>query len=232
MTAGTVVLWRHGRTVYNASMRLQGQVDIPLDEVGRWQVERAAADLFQRVRPTRIVSSDLSRAVGTAARLADLADLPVDTDPRLRERSFGEWEGLSAAEIELRWPEEYRVWRSGNDPVRAGAESRADVAVRVADAITELAEPMDSDETLVVVGHGAAITLGITALLALDAVAWRGLVGLHNAHWSVLRATSGRGAPAWRLESHNLGPAVSLDDWHAGEPSEALPSSAADAMRA
>lgn len=232
MTAGTVVLWRHGRTLYNASTRLQGQVDIPLDEVGQWQVEQAAADLLRRVRPTRIVSSDLSRAVATAARLADLAGLPVDTDPRLRERSFGEWEGLSLPEIERRWPEEYQVWRSGNDPVRAGAESREDVAARAAEAITELAEPMSSDETLVIVGHGAAITLGITVLLGLDAVAWRGLVGLHNAHWSVLRARSGHGAPAWRLESHNLGPAVSLEDWHVGEPSEALPSSAADAMRA
>src|SRR5690606_21205563 len=57
VSARTVVLWRHGRTEYNATARLQGQVDIPLDEVGRWQAEQAARDLAERHGPTRIVSS-------------------------------------------------------------------------------------------------------------------------------------------------------------------------------
>jgi len=57
-----VVLWRHGRTEYNAARRLQGQIDIPLDEVGRWQGTTAAAALFARHTPVRIVSSDLVRA--------------------------------------------------------------------------------------------------------------------------------------------------------------------------
>ena len=61
-----VVLWRHGRTEYNAARRLQGQIDIPLDEVGRWQGTTAAAALFARHTPVRIVSSDLVRARSTA----------------------------------------------------------------------------------------------------------------------------------------------------------------------
>ena len=44
MSAGTVILWRHGRTEFNATSRLQGTIDVPLDEVGRWQVEQAALD--------------------------------------------------------------------------------------------------------------------------------------------------------------------------------------------
>ncbi len=231
MTAGTVVLWRHGRTAYNASARLQGQIDIPLDDVGTWQVEQAALEMWRRHTPTRIVASTLGRAITTAHGLADLVGLPVDTDPRLVERSFGDWEGLSEGEIATRWPEQFAVWRSGHDPERTGAETRAEVAERFAVAVTELAAPMERSETLVVVSHGAAISLGMTALLGLDATAWRGLVGLHNAHWSVLRSSRGDAVPPWRLESHNLGPSVRAADWDAGVPSEGLPSSTADALR-
>ncbi len=231
MTAGTVILWRHARTAYNAGTRLQGQIDIPLDDVGTWQAEQAALDLWRRYTPSRIVASDLGRAVVTARGLGELVGLEPEVDPRLRERAFGEWEGLSAEEIAERWPEEFAVWQRGEDPRRSGAETRAAVAERIAEAVRDHASRMEGSETLVVVSHGAAISLGITALLDLDAVAWRGLVGLHNAHWSVLRASRGDAVPAWRLESHNVGPSVSVADWNAGVPAESLPSSAADAMR-
>jgi broad specificity phosphatase PhoE len=231
VTAGTVVCWRHGRTAYNAGTRLQGQIDIPLDEVGTWQAGQAAMDLWRRHAPARIVSSDLGRARATAQHLADLVGIDLEVDARLRERSFGDWEGLTAAEISERWPEQFDVWQRGGDPERMGAETRAEVAERFARAVEELAAPLAHDETLVVVSHGAAISLGVTALLGLDAVTWRGLVGLHNAHWAVLKAGRGDARPAWRLEAHNLGPSVNVADWNAGVPAEDMPSSAADAMR-
>ena len=62
MTAGRVLLWRHGRTAHNLQARLQGQSDIPLDEVGHWQAHTAAAAIAARYQPTRIVVSDLVRA--------------------------------------------------------------------------------------------------------------------------------------------------------------------------
>ena len=96
MTAGTLVLVRHGRTEYNAAQRLQGQVDIPLDDVGRWQAEVGAQALLARFSPTAIVSSDLQRAAATAQYLGDAVGLEVAYDARLRERSFGAWEGLTA----------------------------------------------------------------------------------------------------------------------------------------
>ena len=163
--------------------------------------------------------------------LADRSGLEVEADARLCERSFGDWEGLSEAEISTRWPEQFTVWQSGRDPERTGAETRAEVAERFAAAVTDLAAPMERDQTLVVVSHGAAISLGLTAMLELDPTAWRGLVGLHNAHWSVLRASRGDAAPAWRLESHNRGPSVRVGDWNSGVLAEDLPSSTADAMR-
>ncbi|HMO10493.1 MAG TPA: histidine phosphatase family protein [Actinotalea sp.] len=229
MTARAVVLWRHGRTAYNAEGRMQGTIDIPLDEVGVWQVALGAEHLAQRHRPSRIVSSDLGRAVATAGALGELTGLPVQTDPRLRERCFGDWEGLTAAEIAERWPDQYEVWRSHGDPARTGAETRAEVAERMSVAVEEHAAALADDETLVVVAHGAAITLGVSRLLGLDAT-WRGMAGLHNAHWSLLRP-SGRRPGTWYLEAHNLGPAVVVDDWNAGLPGEALPSSTADALR-
>jgi glucosyl-3-phosphoglycerate phosphatase len=231
VSARTVVLWRHGRTAYNASHRLQGGTDIPLDDVGRWQAQEAAQALSERYVPDRVVSSDLGRAVDTAQALVDLAGLDVERDARLRERGFGEWEGLTAEEIAERWPEQYRVWRSGQDPRREGAESRQEVADRMAEAIVEHAGRTATGGTLVLVSHGAAITLGVVRLLGLDPQSWRGLFGLHNAHWAVLRASAGEGRPRWALEAHNVGPAVVMDDWNAGRPTESLPSSTADAMR-
>lgn len=234
MTAATVVLWRHGRTAFNAEHRLQGATDIPLDDVGRWQVGEAARDLVQRHLPARVVSSDLLRARDTAAALADLAGVDVETDARLRERGFGDWEGLTAEEIEERWPDQFRLWRSGTDPQRHGAETRSAVAQRMAEAIAAHAGRTETGGTLVVVSHGAAITLGLVQLLGLDAGTWRGLFGLHNAHWTVLRASAGQGQPRWAVEAHNHGPAVVMDDWNAGrrhEPTEAVPSSTADALR-
>lgn len=230
MSARTVVLWRHGRTAYNAEGRLQGQVDIELDDVGRWQAAQAAVLLATQHPSVRILSSDLGRARATAQALGDLTGTEVEVDPRLRERSFGEWEGLHGDEIASRWPEAHARWRSGHDPERVGAETRTEVAARMAQAVEEHAATC-VDRTLVVVSHGAAITLGLTALLGLDADGWRGLVGLHNAHWAVVRASTGDAVPPWRLAGLNLGPSVQVADWDAGVLSEQMPSTTADAMR-
>lgn len=216
MTAGTLVLLRHGRTAYNAGLRLQGQIDIPLDEVGQWQAEQGAAALAASHQASLVVSSDLTRAADTAAAYAKAVGVDVVTDPRLRERSFGEWEGLTDAEIADSWPEEHAAWRSGAEPVRAGAESKALVAERMALAVEEHADTLDNSDTLVVVSHGAAITLAVTCLLGLDPADWRGLHGLHNVHWSHLHRSGAGAKPAWRLVAHNVGADYPLDVWQAG----------------
>lgn len=216
MTAGTIVLLRHGRTAYNHTKRLQGQIDIPLDEVGRWQAEQGANALASSHRAAKVVASDLQRAHDTAAAYAKLVDLDVELDERLRERSFGEWEGLTGGEIAERWPTEHAAWQAGADPVRAGAESRAEVAERTATAVVEHATTLDDADTLVVVSHGAAITLALTWLMDEDPTTWRGISGLHNVHWSHLRASGPRARPAWRLVAHNVGAGYPLDRWQSG----------------
>ncbi len=215
MTAGRVVLWRHGRTAHNASARLQGQSDIPLDDVGVWQAETSAAALASRYRPTRIVASDLDRARATAQALADRTGLPVHTDPRVRERSFGEWEGLTSAEIAERWPEQHAAWVAGHEPERVGAETRVDVLARMVEAVTSEAAALDRDDTLVVVSHGAAISLALVGLLGLPPH-WRGVAGMSNAHWCEVRPGRPGSVPDWRLEALNVGPVHASSDWNAG----------------
>jgi len=67
-----IIVWRHGRTEWNLAGRVQGQTDVPLDEVGREQAREAAARLAS-LQPTRIITSDLSRALETADELGRLA---------------------------------------------------------------------------------------------------------------------------------------------------------------
>lgn len=216
MTAGTIVLLRHGRTAFNHSKRLQGQIDIPLDDVGRWQAEQGANALASSHTATKVVASDLQRAFDTAVAYARLVGADVEPDKRMRERSFGEWEGLTGEEIAERWPDEHAEWRAGAEPVRAGAETRAKVAERMTAAVLEHADGLGPDDTLVVVSHGAAITLTLTLLLGQDPVEWRGITGLHNVHWSHLRASGPLARPAWRLVAHNVGAGYPLDHWLAG----------------
>lgn len=215
MTAGRVVLWRHGRTAHNAGARLQGQSDIPLDEVGLWQAATAAEALAARYAPTRIVSSDLGRARATAEALAVRTGLPVHTDPRVRERSFGQWEGMTATEIAERWPEQHTAWQAGLEPEGVGAETRAAVLERMVQGITDQAAGLEPDETLVVVSHGAAIALAVIGMLGLPAQ-WRGITGMTNAHWAELRPGRPGSGLDWRLELLNVGPLDASSDWNAG----------------
>ena len=229
MSARTVLLWRHGRTAHNVALRLQGQVDIPLDDVGHRQAATAAAAITETVTVDAIVASDLGRARATATHLADRTGHAVVVDERVRERGFGLWEGLTGDEIAAQWPQEYRLWRSGGDPDGVQAETRAVVAERMVDAITEHADRLDASQTLVVVSHGAAITLAITRMLGMD-TSWRGLAGLTNAHWSELRRNPSGVQPGWRLFGHDLGPSTSIDAWNAGTSLAAVaaPARAAD----
>jgi probable phosphoglycerate mutase len=220
VTAGRVVLWRHGRTAHNASARLQGQSDIPLDEVGVWQADTAAEALAGRYRPTRLVSSDLGRARATAEALSVRTGLPVHTDPRVRERSFGEWEGMTSAEIAERWPEQHAAWVAGHEPGRVGAETRAAVRDRMVSSISARAAALEPDDTLVVVSHGAAITLALVGLLGLEP-GWKGLSGMSNAHWAEIQPGRPGSGLAWRLEALNVGPVGASTDWNAGPDSPA-----------
>ena len=98
VTKRRVLLLRHGRTMWNAQHRFQGQADPPLDDLGRAQAYEVAA-LVAALKPDLILSSDAKRAMQTAAPLGAITGLPVTPEPRFRERSLGHWEGLTRDEV-------------------------------------------------------------------------------------------------------------------------------------
>src|SRR3712207_4650919 len=118
MTAARLILWRHGRTEWNAENRFQGHTDIPLDSHGLAQAERTAG-MLAAYAPSALYSSDLSRAYYTAAALAALTGLEIRTDKRLREINVGSWEGLLGREIDTADPELARRLRAGEDVRRS-----------------------------------------------------------------------------------------------------------------
>lgn len=196
-----VVLWRHGRTSWNADGRFQGQLDIDLDELGREQAVRAAR-LLAALGPELIVSSDLRRAADTAAELGRIMAKPVEVDARLRETYAGDWQGLTGAEIAARYPGEYSAWQSGDPELRVGGgESRADVAARMADAITDAAARLPEGGLAVLVTHGGAARLGVARLVGLPLERFTNLGGLSNGSWSLLAESS----HGWVLVEHNAG---------------------------
>jgi len=189
-----LVLWRHGQTEWNVQGRFQGQSDIPLDEVGEQQAERAAR-LLAALRPDAIISSDLGRAMATAAPLGRLTGLTVSVDKDLRERHGGAWEGLTDVQIRTRYPVEYAQWQPPE------GESTATVADRAGSALDRIADGLAPGSLAVVVSHGAAIRLGAARLLGLPEELW-GVIGpLANCAWSVVSRRSRR----WRLIEHNAG---------------------------
>jgi broad specificity phosphatase PhoE len=199
------VLWRHGQTTWNLEHRFQGQTDIPLDETGKAQAEQAARRLAT-LRPHALFSSDLTRAQQTAAPLARLTGLPVSLDKDLRERTGGDWEGLTDAEIRERYPAERATWTPPN------GEPTHVVADRVAGALGRAAESLGDGQLAVVVGHGAALRLGMERILGILVEDTPVLGSLTNCSWSVVELRNAH----WRLNEYNAGslpdPVVIGDD--------------------
>ncbi len=199
--ARRVVLWRHGRTGWNAQRRFQGQTDIDLDETGVAQARRAAA-LLAALQPDAIVSSDLRRAAATAVELASLTRLEVSYDAGLRETFAGDWQGLTSDEIHERYGADVDKWDSGDPDVRpGGGETRLEVAARVVAAVERALPAVPAGGVLVVVTHGGAARVAIGRLLALPPTCWSVLGGLSNCCWSILS----EGRLGWRLVEHNAG---------------------------
>jgi probable phosphoglycerate mutase len=194
-----LVLWRHGQTAWNADNRVQGTTDVELSELGRKQAVESAQRLAAR-QPDLLVSSDLLRAADTAAVLAELTGLPVTRDARLRERFYGDWQGLTIPEIASRWPVGYARWRAGEPVGEAGVEDVEAVAKRAAAALQEIIARSPVGGTVVVATHGGAARHGVTALLGWPESMARTLGGLDNCHWSELGFDPVRG---WRLLVHN-----------------------------
>jgi len=192
-----VVLWRHGETDYNATLRMQGQLDESrLTEVGLGQVQRAAP-VLATLRPDALLTSDLSRAAITARVLGEHIGLEPAVDKRLRETHLGEWQGLTHGEVEARWPGGIATWRSSAACAPPGGEPRVEVAARAAQVVDEL--DAAGHASAVLCTHGGLIA-GLTPLmLDIPVSGWMVFGGIRNCHWTVLRRRDGN----WRLDAYN-----------------------------
>jgi probable phosphoglycerate mutase len=204
MTTRQVVLWRHGRTQWNVEGRVQGQSDIPLDEVGLAQA-KAAASRLAALRPDRIVSSDLVRAADTAQALADVTGGKVELDPRLRELNFGEREGLTWREAWTKFPDGMQAWVDGDETQIPGSETHRQAGERFAAALHDLLVDLPPDGVMVVVAHGAVLRTGACAFLDIPETHWATFGGLGNCSWSVLEESSHKDWSMWRLTEWNAG---------------------------
>lgn len=201
MSAGRLIVWRHGRTEWNLQDKIQGQADIPLDDVGIAQARAAAARLAS-LAPTRLFSSDLQRAAATAGELAVLTGLKIEYDEALREINVDDWAGMTMDELAAIHPEAAARIRSG-EPQRRGTagETVEEVAARFAPALARAVEHGEPADTIVVATHGLAARVGICLFLGIPQAHWPAFGGLSNCNWVSLLP----GRHGWRIEEWNAG---------------------------
>ena len=204
MTLRRLVLLRHGQTDHNVERRMQGHLDAELTAEGLAQAA-AVAPGIAALGPDRLISSDLRRAVDTAAVIGAAVGLDVKVDPRLRETHLGQWQGRTVTEIEAGWPGAIAEWRSDPTWAPPGGESRIDVVRRARPVIDELDEEYaDNPEGIVVVvAHGGMIAGLVCGLLGLPTSTWPSIGGMANCHWAALARRVDH--PRWRLSGYNVG---------------------------
>lgn len=189
--ARRLVLLRHGRTSWNHVQRAQGHAPVELDEVGHQQARRVA-ELLSGLTPSRLWSSDLTRAHQTAGYLSEACGLPVELDPRLREFDAGEREGLTHDEAAARWPQLHRGMGFLEQLLLIpGAESVESVWERIVPAVTEALDSLGPGEVGIVVTHGASMKLGLSGLLGWPRESITSLGVFDNCQWCSVRQQAG-----------------------------------------
>ena len=162
-----IILVRHGETEWNRIERFRGRVDVPLNATGMAQAEATAQRIALEWRPIAVYTSPLSRAVRTGEAIAKPYNLSVVPIPELIDIDFGDWQGLTPAEAQDRWPREYQNWLTHPGSIRIpGGETLEELCQRGSQAIWNLAR-RHPEEFIVIVGHtdiNRAILLGLLGL--------------------------------------------------------------------
>ncbi len=162
MPVTRIIAVRHGETAWNVDTRIQGQLDISLNDRGLWQAERVGEALADE-SIDRIYSSDLQRAHTTAQAIArhaaQASAREVQLHTGLRERGFGTFEGQTWADIAEKWPEASRRWKQ-RDPHFAppGGETPTQLLARVQTTVDDIAA-RHLGEHIVLVAHGGVLDM-------------------------------------------------------------------------
>jgi len=179
------LLLRHGQTPMSVQKRYAGRSDVPLTDAGVAQAA-AAAKRLESAGIDAIVASPLQRTVQTAEQVAEVTGLPVVTEDGFRETDFGDWEGLTFAEVRARWPSEMTAWLADPQVAPPGGESFAEVSERVTAALQRVLAGR-TGQRILIVSHVTPIkTLVAAALLAPSAALYRmhlDVAGLCEIDW-------------------------------------------------
>ena len=207
--ATRIVAIRHGETAWNRDARMQGQLDIPLNPMGRVQAQRLVQALADESFDA-IYSSDLLRALQTAQSIAANCPREVITEPGLRERCFGVFESLTYREVQVRWPEHARRWHERDpDFGPAGGEVLREFDARCMQTLTRLAAAHPG-QSIAIVTHGGVLDCLYRAATRVDLQATRSW-DLGNASINRLLYTpQGFTLVGWNDNAHLEGAA--LDD--------------------
>jgi probable phosphoglycerate mutase len=188
---------RHGQTDWNRARRFQGHIDIPLNAAGRQEAERLALRL-SATRFAAIYCSDLERTRQTSEPCATRVGLTVQSLPALRERNYGIFEGLTAAEIASRYPQESARWMTHDSRfVIPAGESQEGFRDRIFACLDALAARHADDAPLLIVTHGGALDMLYRRAFSLP--------------WDAARSCPVPNAALNRVEV--LGDAVRILDW-------------------
>lgn len=188
----TLVFVRHGVTDMTVSHALSGssRPGPPLNAAGRIQAAKAADHVYRIGRDrwprvpvlTRVIASPMTRAQETAAALGRRLALTVETEARLREIDFGDWEGLTAHEISEVSGEAIHRWRFGEIPA-PGGESIPEVGERVDGYARELARVHaeqclagdNAHRAYALTSHAVAIKSFVAHSMRMDRAVWGSL---------------------------------------------------------
>lgn len=162
-----VYVVRHGQTAWNLEEVFRGRMDIPLDETGKKEVHLAGEALKDETLHA-IYSSPLSRSMETAENIAKFQNIEVKPLEAIIDISYGEWEGVSLAEVQKKYPDLCALWLKEPHKVRfPNGESLEQVRVRTQNAIENLLEKHEN-ENIALVAHRVPNKVISCALLGID----------------------------------------------------------------
>ncbi|WOP15034.1 histidine phosphatase family protein [Ottowia sp. SB7-C50] len=178
MQATRILAIRHGETAWNVGGRIQGHLDIPLNDTGRAQARRLARALAGRDAIDLIVSSDLARAFETARTVADATGAPLVANAALRERCFGDFQGQTYAEIADTWPDDAERWRR-REPAWSPPGGQGESLLLFRERVTQAVQALAAENTgkhIALFTHGGVLDVlyrAATGLGLQDARTWQ-----------------------------------------------------------
>jgi probable phosphoglycerate mutase len=161
-----IVFVRHGESEWNATSRMQGQLESDLTARGRQQ-SQINARVLAELGIQALYSSPLARAKQSAEIINQQLRLPIRYDPRIKEWDCGDWSGERYEDVQTRWVEEWAAYQADRFHYRGpNCENYPDMIARVGPFLDELRR--SSAQRIAVVSHGMIGRVMVSTLLGYD----------------------------------------------------------------